>query len=512
MLGGFLDVAALVAAATDGDDTTSGPPDPLFWILLIGGGIWLWAKKTAKTEAEEKAAQEKALRDVNDQMWKWQAATQAARRAGRPKPRQPDPVRPPTTGSADLFPAGAQEARQVVCDVLSGLVFCVAEEARAHADTVHPPAERLCRPGRYRKEAGPKDTQEGKWKAERTGTRPTNKVVGLVEEIFAWARARQALLSGVRPDAARLLDDAVTPLAERFWRSLSTEYGIADDGAGIAVLAPGTWESLLGDLHTALIAIGTTLPALPSPGLLPPVHRPNEARFKDDMSGEAVELALDRFITDTMNLRQHALAGNWPAEFNDTWTPDGGTLRGFKTREVRDRLNEATAGFEHIAKWSVKDIAPESRAPIYLAYVTIALNYLTEVHHNMPTYRRDAENRPGNHVTIGENFHGVFVNDSQVDKIINVLQPVTARGDEDLTTAITALANAVRADPDVADDERSELILDVQDIAEAAAEPDNNRKRARATEALEAVTKAAKTAAQLGQTVTTWHEVLSKMF
>ncbi|MGW7537692.1 hypothetical protein [Amycolatopsis sp. NPDC054798] len=508
-------VVVLIAAAADSDvdHAVTGGFNVVIWIALIGGGLWLaskaYEKNKASIAANTKAAKDKTCAERSSRARDWQQQTRDAKLPG---PRHPGPVRLPLIGSAREAVPDADRARRTIREVLAALTVGVADEARARAEVLRPPVARLCEPGRFLQEQQDHGRYEVWWGPEREGIRPTRETVSRIKDLLVWASARRNLFSGIHPEAERLLAAVSGPLAKRFRETLSTRYGRADDGAGIAVLPPGEWEAFLGDLHSAVVAVADGLAALPLPKLLPLMHRPQEARFKEHVSGEAMEQDLKAFIGDTAKLKEAALTGTWPLRFGSSWQLDGGVLDGFVTEEIRRRLAKGTEGFEFVARWSTDRLDADSFARAYLAYVTIALDYLTEVLGNMADYKRDSAPQSGHRIEIGGDVtHSNFILNSTVRDITTVLAPVAGRDDR-LAEAIEALSAAVREDPDLPDDEREELLYHVKDIAEAAAEPGEKQKRGRAKLALSAVTEAAKSGAQLAQTVTAWHDVLSKMF
>ena len=504
-------VVVLLAAAADEDidHTVTGMFNVGVWIALIGGGFWLWSKVQEMSEGNAKATQAKARSAVNDEVRAWLTAGEKARRQ---RPRPPSPIRPPAVENTGTGLPASDLARRAIMEVVAGLTRCVADEARGHAGAVRPPVERLCQPGSFRERDDP---DFGDWGPSREGTRPTEEAFDLVVDMFAWADARRALLSSVDQEAARLLAETMNPLGNKLQEFRHYDNFLrVGNGAGVPVLPRGEWERFLGDLHSALTTTADRLSALPPPELLPLVQRPDEAKLRDHMSAEAMTGQLDRFITQTTALRDAALVGAWPGPFGADWSLDGDLLDGFVTKEIRDRFTRATAGFDSVARWNATDIAPDSHARIYLAYVAIALNYLTEVREHMDKYARDSGQKPGDQIMVhvDKMSHSSVTVKSTIRDIITTLAPVADRGDTGLADAIKALTEAIRQDPDLAEDDRKQLLHHVEDIAEAAAEPGEERKRSRAKAALGAVTEAAKSAAQLAQTVNTWHDVLGKLF
>jgi hypothetical protein len=503
-------VVVLAAAANQSiDRAVTGAFNVVVWIALIAGGYWLWTKIQAAT-------QEKSREAVQDEVTAWRTAGDEAQQR---RLRRPSPARSPTLAMAtEHIGAGLPDsglARRAISEVAAGLARCTADEAREHADAVRPPVARLCQSGRFRERNG------SGWGPSHEGVRLTREALDLVDDIFAWANARRALLADVHPDAALLLADIVNPLThtlDGFRRNDHTKVG---DGAGVPVLQPGRWETFLGDVHSALTTIADELAALPPPALLPTLHPPGFARLKDHVVAETVTDQLVTFIDQAAELREAALAGAWPGPFDSDWSLGGHLLDGFLTTEVRGRFEKATTGFNSVARWSATDIAPDSHSQIYLAYVVIALNYLTEVREQMAKYTRDSGQGPhGDPITVHGNVGAINseINNSNLavastlHSIGTTVAAVADRGDTRIADAINALTNAVQQDPELAEDDRTELLHHVAEIAEAAAEPGEDRQRSRAKAALAAITTAAKGAAQLAQTVNTWHDVLGKLF
>jgi hypothetical protein len=496
-------VVVLLAAAADSDvdNAATGVFNVGVWVALIAGGFWLWSKYEAKSTEQKRITEAKARDAVHAEVADWRRATEQAER--EKQPGRPEPLDPPV--AAGRGPRTAERARRRLREAVAGLAASVAAEARAHADALGSDPGRWCRPGRFRERGS------HEWGPVRDGTRLTRGAFGRVLDILAWAEARQRLLSGVHDDAARLLTDAMNPLRDTLGEFRSTHRWVGD-GLEVPVLPDGRWPAFVAGLHAALTSLATSLPAL-APPEPPPVHRPGEARLREDVSAEAMTAHLDAFLARATAQRDAALAGEWPGPFGPGWRLDGGVLDGFVTREIRDRLAKATPGFEAVARWSANDVTPAAHARIYLSYVDIALGYLTEVRAAMDKYAQDSGRQPGDRITVvvGRNDGNVNIK-SSIGSITTTLAPVTERGDTDLADAIRALGEAVRRDPDLTDGQRQEVLHHVEDLAEAAAEPGNERNRSRAKAGWAAVVEAAKGAAQLAQTVNTCHEVLGKLF
>ncbi|WP_206788657.1 hypothetical protein [Amycolatopsis sp. MtRt-6] len=482
-----------IAAAADDDSRGRDVLGVLVLLALIAGGAWLWSTGKEHAKAQARITEAKA-RDAEAADWR-----RATRWATTSNPGPPAPLASPLT--PDRGPRSADQARRAIQDALIALAASIAEEARAHADALGSDADRWCRPGRFR------ERSNYEWGPARDGTRLTRSAFARVLDIMAWADARRRLLSGVHDDAARLLVSTTSPCKNKLGEFRDTSRWVGD-GEEVPVLPHDRWPAFLGDLHAALTSIADDLPALPPPE--PPiVHRPGEAKLREDVSAEAMTGQLDAFLTRVAALRE--AAAEWPFDMGGRL--DGGVLDGFVTREIRDRLAKATPGFEAVARWKASDIAPAARAHILLAYLDIALGYLTEVRGNMDKYAQDSGTQPGDRITVFvDTNHGNVNVKSSIGTINTTLAPVDERGDTELAEAIRALGEAARNDPDLTDERRQEVLHHVEDIAEAAAEPGEERKRSRAKAALAAVTDAAKGAAQLAQTVDSWHDVIGKLF
>ncbi|WP_372660024.1 hypothetical protein [Amycolatopsis kentuckyensis] len=480
---------ALAAAAADNDDGAVGAL--VFLAILFAGGLHLALKYDKRRAAERNEAE--ALTAAYDEVQAWAKKTRYPGFRGR----RPAPVRLPVP-AAGPGPRPADQARRVVRDALAGLTAAIAGEARAHAEFLRSPAGRRLVPGKYRNR-----TETG-WGPAEDGTRPATEVFQHLHDVLAWSDARSALLADVHRAAAQLIVRAITPRKAAF-DAILKDNSRPGDGAGVPVLPGSSWEKFFDDLHATLTTLADGLAAVPPPEP-PAVHRPDEGRLREEMSAEAVSAQLDEFIDGTVKERR---AAAWPGPFGAKWRLDGGVLDGFVTLELRERLARATPGFAGVAAWRAKDIDPGSHAHIYLAHVDIALAYLTEVRANMDSYAQGTGDRIT--VNVGHNDGNVNVR-SSIGTINTTLAPVAQRGDTELADAIRALGEAIRQAPGLTDAARQEALHHVEDVADAAAEPGEERKRSRAKAALAAITEATKGSAQLAQSVATWHEVIGKLF
>ncbi|MFE2151517.1 hypothetical protein ACFXAO_15970 [Streptomyces lavendulae] len=297
---------------------------------------------------------------------------------------------------------------------------------------------------------------------------------------------------------------------------------------------------ILSDLHDRLIQLSGTLMTLPSPAPLPSMSPPAFARLREDVVAETVSENLVVLIDEGLSRHQACLAGMWPT--NPGWpSPYRSTLSGrfqgslpFLTTEVYVRYSEATEGFELLEKISdgvalrpdqfsvdYRAVVGDWHLPIYAAFITIAVNYLAEVLEHMPVYAEaSGQGKRRDPVTIYGNVGAIHSqvsnsNISVADAVTNIgttIQAVADRGETGAADAIRALAEAIQHDPGLTEDLRAQLLDHVADVADAAAVPDEPRRLSRARAAMAAIAAAAGTSSQLAQTVSTWQDVLGRLF
>ena len=85
-------------------------------------------------------------------------------------------------------------------------------------------------------------------------------------------------------------------------------------------------------------------------------------------------------------------------------------------------------------------------------------------------------------------------------------------GEPGIAEAIRALSEAIQQAPEIAEDQRAELLNHVADVADGAAAPDEPRRLARARAAIAMITTAAGASTTLAQAVDTWHQAVGHLF
>lgn len=153
-------------------------------------------------------------------------------------------------------------------------------------------------------------------------------------------------------------------------------------------------------------------------------------------------------------------------------------------------------------------------------YITIAVNYLAEVHDLMPKYAQDSgQAAPRDSVAIfGPGGVAVgTVNHSHVTAAGSVAgNMVTGRSDnwasDELAMALHALADAIKREPTLDERSRTELLNNVSVIATEASAPQEPEKRNRAKIAMRTIITAASTSSQLAQAISTCYEAFDKLF
>jgi hypothetical protein len=254
---------------------------------------------------------------------------------------------------------------------------------------------------------------------------------------FAWSASRKRLLRDMHPAAERLLSDVLDPM-KRTLKARTDETFFLGDGLGPEpVLPEGQWQDYLEELHRGLITVQDGLATMPAPAALPDRKPPTDAKLREHVAKDAITEDLITFVTRADGLRRAAAAGPRPTEFDREWRLDGRLLDEFLTVAVRDRFHQATAGFPQVAGWGAEDITRGSQSILYLAYVTIALDYLSEVLKLMPDYA-DASGQG------------------------------TTR---DLGEVISALKEAIQNDPALTAEDRDDLLVHADDIGEAVSGP-----------------------------------------
>ncbi|MGW5128981.1 hypothetical protein ACWEQ7_34065 [Streptomyces sp. NPDC004069] len=316
-------------------------------------------------------------------------------------------------------------------------------------------------------------------------------------------------------------------------------------------------EPLLGLLHRALIELADNLPESIDVQTMRPVpHPPKYARLSEDAFVEEVTEQfgerLAACIDEGLDLYAAVRRGDWSGL---RWGsgPNGGSqdpvIQGRFAAVLGDvfRLQgnvplqaHYAAAIEGVAKQSgvlqftpghglwapqafpeEREIADRLLRRVYSAYVAIAVNYLAEVQELVPRYlelsgqgkERDPVTVYGNVGAINSQVHNSQL--SVADTITSIgatIQTVTDSGETVVADALRSLTEAIQQAPELAEEQRAELLDNVADVADAAAAPDEPRRLARARAAMAMITTAAGASTQLAQAIDTWHQVAGQLF
>ncbi len=301
----------------------------------------------------------------------------------------------------------------------------------------------------------------------------------------------------------------------------------------------GEVRLVLSELHRCLVALAGSLPSsVPRSPLLPVRRPPKFARLHENTVAESVAEELATLIDEGTRQYEAALRGGWTGSSRKSalsWRFED-VLAAFLTDEVRRRYQEATDGFEHVEVMAggrpanltdhltyaaYRETAAGIHPRIHSSYVAIATNYLMEVLELMPDYaeasgqgkRRDPVTVYGNVGAINSQVHGshVSVGDT-VASIGATISAVADRGEIDVAAGLRALAEAIQLAPELAEEERVELLDHVADVADAAAAPDEPRRVNRARAAMAMITTAAGASAQIAEAVDSWRHIGGQLF
>ncbi|WP_220213686.1 hypothetical protein [Streptomyces shenzhenensis] len=316
-------------------------------------------------------------------------------------------------------------------------------------------------------------------------------------------------------------------------------------------------EPLLGLLHRALIELADGLPeSIAVQAVRPVPHPPKYARLSE---GAFVEEVTEQFgerlaacIDEGLGLYAAVRRGDWSGPRWESG-PNGGSqdpvIQGRFAAVLGDvfRLQgnvplrahyvvaiggvaeqcgvlQFTPGHGLWAPQAFpeeREIADRLLRRVYSAYVAIAVNYLAEVQELGPRYlelsgqgkERDPVIVYGNVGAINSQVHNSHL--TVADTITSIgatIQTVTGRGEADVADALRSLTEAIQQAPELAEDQRAELLDNVADVADAAAAPDEPRRLARAKAAMAMITTAAGASTQLAQAIDTWHQVAGQLF
>ncbi|WP_194909594.1 hypothetical protein [Catenulispora rubra] len=329
----------------------------------------------------------------------------------------------------------------------------------------------------------------------------------------------------------------------------SQEYRAALMYRWLSAASVREWSPLLAKLHEGLVRVANSrsVPRL----VLPAQHPPKFARLHEAVVAETVADQLAKLIDEIV--KQYEAVGDrkWPGQtrgFPPSYRIESPLLHWFLTAEVVWRYRWATwglAGAECLAQEVPDGGIPLLHSPdsgrtggamlrrayqkltaglaprIHSAYIAVAVNYLAEVLDLMPEYaeasgqgkRRDPVTVYGNVGAINSEVHNSHL--AVADTLTTIgatIQSVADRGEPGIAEAIRALSEAVQQAPEIAEDQRAELLHHVADVADAAAAPDEPRRLTRAKAAIAMITTAAGASTKLAQAVDTWQQAAGHLF
>ncbi|NUP28397.1 MAG: hypothetical protein HOQ44_17200 [Nocardia sp.] len=141
-------------------------------------------------------------------------------------------------------------------------------------------------------------------------------------------------------------------------------------------------------------------------------------------------------------------------------------------------------------------------------YLALTLNYVSEVRKAMPDYiEASGQSRPA--PQYNQTFNAP-VNQAamKIENNSSTISTEITGGDSEMVTALRAIEAAIRAEPELSDGQRLELLDNLGDLTDAANASPEGRRRGRIRAALDAITNAATAGTELNRAVEAWGGVL----
>ncbi|WP_370072874.1 hypothetical protein [Streptacidiphilus sp. MAP5-3] len=498
-------VVALVVGEANGDRAATGYLVMTAVILLVGW--WRQGAPARKRLAASREQRERELRD-REQRQELQcrrdveSADFLAWRSAYTCPAFPESAEP---AEPAVVPAGERadwaiptrrvalhrgeflhlpdhdQALRLFGTTVTALVRSLGLEAAAYATEIDSLVDGGCEPGILRRRGG-----ELGWLPRQPGARLTAEAARLVARIASWAVARQGHLRTLRPDAVRELSKIDSLIADARREVKAWSRDATWDGPGNAVMPEGAWPRILSGLHRRLAESSVVLAGLPETPPPQPRHPPKDARFEEHVAPSAVDERLMAFTLEKAERLTRLCDPSARVRPSD-WTMGAGVLDGFLTDEVGDRFSRVIEGSAEISRWPDGAVSHEVRRRLCLSYMALVLNYLTEVSQNMPEYTD--RSGMGDKPKVVNNFHAAasVMIAEKIQNINSTISAVSLRGDDALATKIQALSRAIQEEPALSDEQRADLLDDVDEMADAAKDPESPRSAKRGRRALEAV-------------------------
>ncbi|MER7760694.1 hypothetical protein [Streptomyces sp. NPDC097619] len=506
-------------------DSNEGLSTLIFYAGAIGFPVAYWQRKAPEREERSRAeAQQEMHRrriEIATEVAHWQEEGRARLPRGDENPYLPGPagsagadgrsvqvaLRPVTlrNGRTVDLP-DAEQGRQLLAGTVTDLILAVAEEARRLSRELDTLPGGGCKRARFRRRGGELD-----WERIEFGSRLTSAAVDLVDGALAWSTARQALLEVLHPAVGEL--GPVTTAARK--ATDAVDHSLAFEGPQQRpVLPEGEWPALLTALRDSLRQAAGGLESRTPFEPVRLLHPPQDARFVAHAAPSAIDERLNDFLVDRTQ-RFTRLAGGKATLKPSDWDLGGQLLDGFLTTEVTGRFRRMTKGTEAIAAWQPDAITAEVRRRLNLGHLAIALNYLTEVSFQMQEYtNRSGMGEPRQPVTIHGNVGAVNIAET-IQIIGSNVAAIMERGDERSAAALDALNAAIQQEQALSDQQRAELLDNLADVSEAAANPTERRLVTRARLALTAIAHAGAAigaTSPIAQAITDWQHVYAGLF
>ncbi|MFJ8042427.1 hypothetical protein ACIRBX_18245 [Kitasatospora sp. NPDC096147] len=491
----------------------------IFWIGAIGFGSAYWQRSAPERAAAERKREQDEL---NRAMRGWHTyplvpAGDHARYRPAPADRAPDggrsahiALRPAVlrTGRTVALP-DPDGARRLLAETVTLLARAVSAEARQLAGRARALPDGGCTAAAFR----PRGGRLG-WQPEETGSRPTDAAADLIRRVRAWSAARHSVLTVLHPAADALARvERTTSEAVNWLDHPSSDLAYAGP-LHLPVRPAPDWPRLLRELEDLLGRAADRLDGSDPVEPGPPVGPPRDARFEAHVSPSAIDERLTGFLV--ARTRRFAALATGAADPDAADRDLGGELlTGFLTTEVSRRFEQLTEGARRMGQWPAGTVTHDAHRRLHLAYTALALNYLKEVSDRMQEYTdRSGMGEPRPPVTF--NGHVGQVNIADTIQIIGAnVAAIMARGDDRSVAAIDALSSAIQQEAALTQEQRAELLDNLADVSEAAADPADRRLRSRARLALEAIARAGAAigaTSPIAQAVTDWQHVWTTLF
>lgn len=240
----------------------------------------------------------------------------------------------------------------------------------------------------------------------------------------------------------------------------------------------------------------------------PETHPPRHAQLAQGHLGRLVVGDLAALVAKGADLEERLATGR--ADWSEalSWVQEADSLLKSSLQGVR-LLFYAEKSIKACRSPLVAD--PRLLARAYTAFV---LSYLREVQTRMPDYI-EASGQQVPEPQVSMTFSGgTFIGGQFAARISNIHSTVAGihqEGHVDVAEALRALQQAVVADS-MDDDRRSDLLDNVEYLAQAAAAPAGERNRGLTRAAVGALTAAAAGGSALSQALESWGSVLQRLF